>query len=130
MFKPNPKLIRLLFFWTGIIATIAYRVIIVLNFFSPLWVKISWYIGTIGFIIYFWHRYNIDKKRSQLVADYDLIKAVNRTNYTNEKQKQALHYIIKTTLTSKSKWNSFFIFMLSIFALIVGLILDFGNFMR
>ena len=76
MIKPNPKPIRLLFFWAGIVATVAYRIIIILNFYSPLWVKISWYIGTIGFIIYFWHRYNIDRKRSQLVEDYNLIEAV------------------------------------------------------
>ena len=122
--KPNPKLIRLLFFWAGIIATLSYRIIIVLNFYSPLWVKISWYIGTIGFIIYFGHRYDIQKKRSGLVSDYKLIEAVEQTRHVNEKQKEALNYIVKTTLTSKSRWNSVFIFALSILALIIGIIMD------
>ena len=76
--KPNTKLIRLFFFWSGVIATLAYRVIIVLSFYSPLWVKISWYIGTIGFIIYFWHRFDIQKKKSELVLDYKLIDAVEK----------------------------------------------------
>ena len=57
--EPNPKPIRLFFFWAGITATIAYRVIIVLNLYSPFWVKIAWYVGTIGFVLYFGHRFNI-----------------------------------------------------------------------
>jgi hypothetical protein len=60
--KPNPKPIRLFYFWMGLAATVAYRLIIVFSFYSPLWVKVSWYIGTVGFILYFWHRYKIQKK--------------------------------------------------------------------
>ena len=62
--EPNPRPVRLFFFWTGIIATIAYRIIVVLNMYSPLWVKIAWYIGTVGFVFYFWHRYKIAQKRA------------------------------------------------------------------
>lgn len=122
--KPHAKPIRLFFFWAGVIATLSYRIIIVLNFYSPLWVKIAWYIGTIGFIIYFGHRFDIQKKRSELVSDYKLIQAVEKTSYTSEKQKQAMRYIVKTSLTSKSRWNSAFIFILSVLALIVGIIMD------
>ncbi len=122
--KPNPKPIRLFFFLAGIIATLAYRVIIVLNYYNPLWVKISWYVGTVGFILYFGHRYNIAKKRARLVSDYKLIEAVKNPQQITEKQKEALHYIVKTSLTSKSKWNSAFIFALSVLALIIGIILD------
>ena len=122
--KPNPKSIRLLFFWSGVIATLAYRIIIVLNFYSPLLVKIFWYIGTVGFIIYFWHRYNVQKKRSELVLNYKLIDAVEKTQYDSQEQKKALKYIIKTSLTSKSRWNSAFICLLSILALVVGLVMD------
>ena len=39
--KSHPKPIRMFFFLTGIIATIAYRIIIVLNFYSPFLVKVS-----------------------------------------------------------------------------------------
>ncbi len=122
--KTNPKPIRLFFFWSGVVATLAYRIIIVLNFYSPLWVKVSWYIGTIGFIIYFWHRYHIQKKRSELVLDHKLISAVEKNQYENQEQKEALKYIVKTSLTSKSRWNSAFICLLSILALVVGLVMD------
>ena len=122
--KPHAKLLRLFFFWAGLIATVAYRVIIVLNYYNPLWVKVSWYVGTIGFIVYFWHRFNIQKKRSQLVEDYKLTELVEGVHTTDKKQKEALRYIVRTTLTSMARWNSMFIFIFSILALITGIILD------
>lgn len=125
--EPNPKLIRWFFFWTGIIATVAYRIIVVLNIYSPMWVKVAWYIGTIGFILYFGHRFNIAKKRADLVEDYDLVKAVDKSAI-DEDQKTALHYLVQTSLTSKSRWNSGFIFVLSFLALIVGIVLDIYGF--
>ena len=122
--KPNSKSVRLFFFWTGVIATLAYRIIIVLNYYSPLWVKVSWYIGTIGFILYFGHRYDIQKKRLQLVEDNNLIDVVDKAPCVDEKQREALKYIVQTSLTSKSRWNSGFIFILSVIALIIGIVMD------
>jgi len=121
--EPNPRPVRLFFFWVGIIATVAYRIVIVLNLYSPFLVKIAWYIGTIGFVLYFGHRYNIAKKRANLVKDYNLIKALDSCDIESD-QKQALHYLVKTSLTSKSRWNSGFIFILSALALILGIALD------
>lgn len=122
--KPSPKPIRLFYFWIGLIATIAYRLIIIFNFYSPVWVKISWYLGTVGFILYFWHRYTIQKKRAGLVEEYDLINAVQATEYEDDRQKEAMNYIVKTTFTSKARWNSLFIFLLTVLALIVGVVMD------
>jgi len=108
-------------------ATVAYRLIIIFSFYSPLWVKISWYVGTLGFILYFWHRYRIQDKRASLVEEHDLINAVEATKYKNEKQKQAMHYIVKTTLTSKARWNSLIIFALTVLALVVGVVMDLAS---
>ncbi len=123
--EPSPKPVRLFFFWAGIIATIAYRIIIVLDRYSSFWMKVSWYIGTVGFILYFGHRYNVARKRAKLVEDYGLIEAVQQAGGIGAKKKKALHYLVKTSLTSKSRWNSAIIFMLSVLALITGIILDF-----
>lgn len=123
LIEPSPKPVRLFFFWAGIIATIAYRIIVVLNIYSPLWVKIAWYIGTVGFVFYFWHRFIVAKKRADLVKNYKLIEAVEQSDIKGE-QKTALHYLVKTSLTSKSRWNSGLIFLLSIAALILGIVLD------
>jgi len=125
--EPNPKFVRLFFFLAGIIATVAYRIIIVLNWYSPLWVKVSWYIGTIGFILYFWHRFDVAKKRARLIKDYGLIEAVDKIDCIDPQKKLALRYLVKTSLTSKSRWNSAIIFILSLLALFAGIFIDILN---
>ncbi len=122
--EPNSKPVRLFFFIAGMVATIAYRIIIVLNFYNPLWVKISWYIGTVGFIFYFGHRFRVAQKRANLVKDLQLIEAVEKIESMDAQKKLALHYLVKTSLTSKSRWNSAIIFILSLLALIIGIALD------
>jgi hypothetical protein len=128
MGKQNLKSIRIFFFLVGIIATLAYRIIIVLNFYSPYWVKVSWYIGTIGFILYFGHRFEIQRRTSKLSRDYNLIKEVEKNKEIKGKKKEALLYIVKVINNSKAKWNSLIIFILSALALLVGIVLDSGIF--
>lgn len=89
--------------------------------------KIAWYIGTIGFILYFWHRYDIQKKRADLVDEYKLLDILPRMKYDPKEQRAAMRYIINTTKTTRSKWNSLFIFLLSLAALIVGIALDLSS---
>lgn len=110
------------FFIIGMIATIAYRVII---FAGEIWTRIFWYVGTIGFVLYFWHRAEVDKKRANLVRENELVNVVSNLKRIKREQKQALIYLVKTSLTSKSRWNSLIIFWLSLLALGVGIIYDF-----
>jgi len=113
---------RLFFFVMGLIATIAYRVII---FLDGSWFQASWYIGTIGFILYFGHRAQVQKKRADLVRNNGLVEIVSKMKKVNVEQKQALNYLVRTAVTSKVRWNSLMIFWLSVLALVVGIIFDF-----
>ena len=123
MIKPHKRSVRLFFFIAGIIATVAYRIIIVLNLYDSFFVKVSWYIGTVGFILYFGHRYDIARKRADLIKKYDLVKIVDSADIKKD-EKQALHYLVQTTLTSKSRWNSAIIFAITLLALVVAIFID------
>lgn len=118
--KPGSTLLRIFFFLVGIIATIAYRIT---PFLDPLAVKIAWYTGTVGFILYFWHRFHIENKRAQMVKDFDLIKAVSQSDIHGS-QKSAVAYLVKTSLTSKARFNSLFILIASALALITSIAID------
>lgn len=122
--KSNTLEVRMFFFLAGIIATLAYRVIIVLNVYATHLVNFAWYVGTIGFILYFWHRYKVQNKREELVENLHLIDAVKNSDIDG-KQKLALDYIVRGIFTSKSRWNSLFIVILSTIALAVGIVIDF-----
>ena len=121
----DSKPLRLMYFWLGIIATFAYRIIIVLNFFEPVWVKVAWYVGTIGFIVYFWSRYKVVKQFSTLIADEKLEDAVEKAENVSDDQRKALTHIIGTLRTTKAQVNYEIIFILSVLAFAAGLFLDF-----
>ncbi len=120
----SPVWVRNLFFWSGIIATVCYRAIVVLNHYSGKIALAAWYIGTIGFILYFWHRYAVSEKRVELIKQHDLINAVKQTNLS-QPQIEANEYILTTLLSTKEKWNYIVIFVTSFLALIIGIYLDF-----
>ncbi|MFH1366516.1 MAG: hypothetical protein ABIH38_00820 [Patescibacteria group bacterium] len=122
--KTSPKIMREFYFWAGIIATITYRAIIILNYYSAFWVKIFWYIGTLGFVVYFYHRYQISHRRDKLVDEHDLINKVKNLN-ASEEDKSVMAYIFSTLSSSKEKWNYIAIFVFSGIALVLGVIFDF-----
>ena len=122
--KDSPAL-RLMYFWLGLIATFSYRIIIVLNFYEPIFVKIAWYVGTIGFLIYFWNRYNVIKEFDRLIEEKKLNSAVKKAKGISADQKKALAYIVETLDTTKAQFNYEAIFILSGLALVAGIVLDF-----
>lgn len=123
--KVHSKWLRLFFFWSGIVATFCYRAIVVVNNYSHFWAQTFWYIGTIGFIIYFAHRYQISEKRAKLIKDFKLAEKVKELKELTADEKDALSYIFNTLKSSKEKWNSIFIFASSAIALVLGVYLDF-----
>ena len=117
---PGSQFLRIFFFISGIVATIAYRIT---PFLYPFWVKVAWYTGTVGFILYFWHRAHIENKRAKLVKEHDLINVIEESNIHGD-QKSALSYLIKTSLTSKARLNSAFIVIVSLAALVASMAID------
>jgi hypothetical protein len=125
LYQPHSKPVRLFFFYSGVVATLAYRIIIVLNNLNAFWVKISWYVGTIGFIIYFWHRFEISNKRNRLIQELKLQEKIEGLNSLGENEKSALTYILKSLTISTEKINYIIIFATSALALLYGIWTDF-----
>ncbi|MDP2709407.1 MAG: hypothetical protein Q8O93_05210 [bacterium] len=120
----NNSLYRILIFLVGVAATIAYRLVIVLNHYSQLWVEISWYIGTIGFIWYFAHRFNIENRRDRLIEKLRLAEKIESGRPFNSEDKTALLYILTSLETSLAKWNYVAIFLFSFLAIAYALYAD------
>ncbi|MBI2268132.1 MAG: hypothetical protein HYU80_01640 [Candidatus Blackburnbacteria bacterium] len=123
--KAHSKSLRLFFFWSGIIATFAYRIIVVVNNYSKFWAQIAWYVGTIGFVIYFAHRYQISEKRARLIKEHGLEEKISKVSSLSEDDRLIMSYIFSTLKTSLEKWNYIFIFAASAVALFLGVYLDF-----
>lgn len=126
-YKISNKNYRLLIFWVGITATFAYRVIVVLNYYSSFWVEVAWYVGTIGFIWYFAHRFRVENNREKIIAERKLIYKIHRQKNLSEEDREALKYVLKSLRSSKAKWNYVAIFFFSAIALLYALIMDIVN---
>ncbi len=112
-----------LIFWIGIIATISYRIIVILNFYSQLWVDIAWNIGTIGFILYFIHRFRISSRRAKAIEEKKLVKKIKNCRELSRDDKKTLSLILKGLKTSKAKINYAVIFISSALALVYSIVI-------
>lgn len=122
-YRTSNKYYRWLIFFIGIIATLAYRIIIILNYYSSFLVAIAWYIGTIGFIWYFAHRYRVQNYYASLIQDKRLPEKICQNKLTKD-DCDALLYILESISSSKAKWNSIAIFILSLAALAYAVVAD------
>ena len=119
--KLSKKYYRVLLFWVGVIATFSYRIIVILNNYSQLWVEVAWHIGTIGFIWYFAHRYRVASSRASIIKERKLAYKIYNKKELSEGDRNALLYILKGLRSSKAKWNYIAIFVFSILALIYSI---------
>lgn len=115
---------RHLIFWVGIVATLAYRALIIIINYSHFWNDIIWYVGTIGFVWYFAHRFHIEEKRDHIIKERDLLAKVNASGLAAD-DREAVAFILKSQSSSLSRWNYIVIFVASAVALGYDLVLRF-----
>lgn len=123
--KVQPKALRVFFFWIGLFSTVAYRMIIFFSHSSPQWLQIAWYSGTIGYIIYFVHRYQIALRRERVIQKYQLATKVPLLKELNAQEQQAMSYVFSSLSTTREQLNYIAIFVLSTVALLYGFFIDF-----
>lgn len=124
MLHLHSSVYRIFIFLVGIIATIAYRLLIILNHYSQFWVEIFWYIGTVGFIWYFAHRFNVENKRDKLIDRLNLVEKIQTGRPFNVEDKAALLYVLKSLGTSLARWNYIAIFFFSFLAMAYAFYVD------
>jgi hypothetical protein len=132
MIKTNlsSKFYRNLVFIIGILATIFYRLVVVFNNYSKLWVEIVWYLGTLGFIWYFAHRYRVEREREKLIEKYRLDEKIRNKKELLQDDREALEYILSGLKTSKARWNYIAIFVFSALAIVYAVINDIIYFLK
>lgn len=112
------------FFIIGIIATIAVRVVTVLIDYNPLYAKIAWYIGILGFFTFFVYKFRVGQKRSKVINELGLTDKINKKEGLQESDYKVIGSILCSLSSKKERINYIFIFVLSAVALIVALLTD------
>jgi hypothetical protein len=111
-------------FAVGILATIALRVIQPLNFLNPLYGKVAWYVGVLGFFIFFLYQFRTHHNRHLVIEDRGLIPKIKNKEYLTNEDYEALNVLFCEVTSRRDQINFIFISVFSVIALIVALYFD------
>lgn len=114
-----------LFFFIGILATVALRIIGPLNSISPIYAKISWYVGVLGFLLFFIYKYQVLRRRYMLIRESGLKDKLSSSSALSDMDYHILAEIICSQDNWKERTNFLVIFVLSGVALFISLFFDF-----
>jgi hypothetical protein len=121
--KIIPKPVIFGFFLLGLLSSVAFRAIILLQKYEPTWVRPVWYFGVLGYMLFFMYRYYISQRRKHAIAHSDIIEKIRTSETLNNDEREAALYLLKSVRASQEDWNYLAIFVLSIAAIALDLLL-------
>lgn len=111
------------FFVLGLLSSVAFRAIILFQKFNPNLVRPVWYFGVIGYMLFFMYRYGISLRRKGAIAQTGIIAKLQSAAPLSEEDRQAALYLLSSVQKSPEDWNYLAIFVLSIVAIALDLLL-------
>lgn len=116
---PKPVIIGL--FILGLLSSVAFRALILIQRFEPGWVRPVWYFGVLGYMVFFIYRYAISQRRKRVVSQSNLIEKIRDGKSLNADERDAALYLLNSVRKSQEDWNYLAIFALSILAIALDL---------
>jgi len=114
-----------LFFLTGITAAFAMRLVTILIHINPIYSKIAWYVGVIGFSVFFIYKYKISQARVQRINNIDIVEKIKKREQLDDKDYDFIGELLCSLRSKKERINYFFIFFLSAVAIVLAVYMDF-----
>jgi len=115
----------LIFFIIGLIAIIAVRAVTILEHVKPVYGKIAWYVGILGFFVYFAYKYKIEYDRSKLIKTSKLMDKILQGDSIEKEDREIIGSVLCALSSNKDRINYFIIFSSSAVVLIIAIYLDF-----
>jgi len=115
----------LVFFIIGLIAIIAVRAVTILEHVKPIYGKTAWYVGILGFFVYFAYKYKIERNRSRVIKTNKLVDKVLQGDRIEKEYREMIGSVLCALSSSKDRINYFIIFFSSAVVLIIAFYLDF-----
>lgn len=116
-----PPLVINLFFVIGLVSALSFRLLIGVKELQPELFRPVWYVGIIGYILFFSFRYSITRKRRKAIRDFDLIAKVKRGSEFSVADRQVMTYLLSSLEKSRENLNYLFIFVTSGLAILFDL---------
>ena len=112
-----------LFLVIGLLSAVAFRLMTIINTFSPALLRPVWYFGVIGYIFFFAYRYHISEKRKNAIRANRLLEKIRGQGEITSEDRALIAYVLSSIIKSKENLNYLFIFVLSIAAVGVDILL-------
>lgn len=113
-----------IFFIIGLIATLAMRIVTLMGEINPIWGKLAWYIGIVGFFIFFIYQFKIHKSRSKVIKESNILAKTTNKEPLESKDYDLIQHLLCSVSKTKESINYFFIFASSAIAFILALYFD------
>ncbi len=124
MKKCKEKSLTWLFFFIALVATVSIRAVNVVLDSHPVLAKTFWYVGIVGFFIFFVYKFKSDNILHKELESSNLVnKVLNKENLSNHDY-EVIGTVLCRLRSKKDKINYFFIFFFSGVALIWGMYVD------
>jgi hypothetical protein len=114
-----------LFFAIGLLSAFAFRMLIVFAHTQEQLFRPVWYMGTIGYILFFLYRYAISQKRKKAIEQYELIPKLKQQTRLSKEEIEVVVYLLSSLRKSREHLNYLFIFALSFMAIIADILLSY-----
>jgi len=123
--KCRENSISWIFFIIGLIATVAVRAVTVLVHIDPVYGQIAWYVGVLGFFIFFVYKFKVEHARSQLIKKSRLMQKISQEDNIEKGDRELIGSLLCALSSNKDRINYFVIFVSSAIALAIAIYLDF-----
>lgn len=121
--KTVPPWVIYLFLVIGLLSAVAFRLLTIINTFAPSLMRPVWYFGVIGYIFFFAYRYHISEKRKNAIRANRLLEKIQGQGEITSEDRALIAYVLSSIIKSKENLNYLFIFVLSIAAVAVDILL-------
>ena len=115
-----------MYFWVGLISALLLRLVIIADHYGDFYARVLWYLGVLGYLWFFAHRYHIGKRRFGVIRDLGLLEKIENREPLTEDDFEGLNYVMWSLSVSKERLNYLVIFAFSVIAILVSLVLDLG----
>ena len=112
-----------LFLVIGLLSAVAFRLVTIINTFAPSLLRPVWYFGVIGYILFFAYRYHITEKRKAAIRANRLLEKIQSPGELTSEDRALIAYVLSSIIKSKENLNYLFIFILSLVAVGVDILL-------
>jgi len=116
--KRLPGWVAWLAFAVGFMGAVSLRLILVAKAYKPELIRLFWYLGVVGNMLFFLFRAYITHRRKRLILELNLLQKLKGENGLCPQDYQAIGYVLSSLVASKEMWNYAIIFVFSVLAIL------------